>query len=70
MAVFKDKKNLYNMYKIKLHKTSKCLWPVYIDMFAVKWMLFFFDVLINHFPKIDTSVLGKKIIDLLYSWDV
>ena len=29
------------MHKIKLHKTSKCLWPVYIDMTVVKWMFFF-----------------------------
>ena len=32
----KDKANLYNMYKIKLHETSKCLLPVYTDMFVVK----------------------------------
>ena len=57
------------MYEITLHKTSKCLWPVYIDMFVEKWM-FFFDVFLNHFPKIDRSVLHKITIDLLYFGDV
>ena len=57
------------MYKIKLHKTSECLWLVYIDMFVVKWM-FFFNVLINHFPKIHRSVPCKITIDLLYFRDV
>ena len=57
------------MYKIKLHKTSKCLWPIHIDMYVVKWMGFF-DVFINHFPKIHRSVLRKIAIDLLYFWDV
>ena len=37
----KDKRNLYNMYTIKLHKTSKCLWPVYIDKLVVKLKGFF-----------------------------
>ena len=69
MTVFKDKTNLYNMYKIKLHKTSKCLWPVYKDVSAVKWM-FFFNVSINHFPRIHRSVLRKITIGLLYFWDV
>ena len=48
---FKDKTNLYNMYKIKLHKTSKCLRPVYTDMFC-KMNGVFFDVFIYHFPRI------------------
>ena len=52
------------MYKIKLHKTSKCLWPVYIDMFVVKWM--FFLCFQNHFPKIHRNVLHKVTTDLLY----
>ena len=62
----KDTTNLYNMYKMKVYKTSKCLWPVYIDIFVVKWMGFFstysFD---GHFPRIHRSVLGK-IADLLH----
>ena len=49
----------------KLHKTSKCLWPVDMDMFVVKWMVFF-DVFINHFQKIHR----RSIVDLLYFWDV
>ena len=57
------------MYKIKLQKTSKCLWPVDIDMLVVKWMLFF-DVFINHFQKIPRSVLHKITIDLWYFWNV
>ena len=61
--------NLYNMCKIKLHKTSKCLWPVYTDIFFVKWM-FFFGVFLNHFPKIHRSVLRKITIDPLYFWDI
>ena len=52
------------MYKIKLHKTSKCLWLVYIDMFVVKWM--FFLCFQNHFAKIHRNVLHKITIDLLY----
>ena len=40
MTVFKDEANFYNMYKIKLHKTWKCMWPVYTDMFFVKWIFF------------------------------
>ena len=68
---FKDIANLYNMYKIKFHKTSKCLWPVFIDMFVGKLLLFFFfEVFINHFPQIHKSVLHKITIDLLYFWDV
>ena len=66
---FKDKTNLYNMCKIKLHKTSKFVWPVYIDEFVVKWV-FFFDVFINHFLKIHKSVLHKITIDVLYFLDV
>ena len=38
---FKVKTKLYNIYKIKFHKTSKCLWPVSIGMFDLKWMCFF-----------------------------
>ena len=57
------------MYKIKLHKTSKCLWRVYIDMFVVKWNVFF-KVFINHFLKIHRSVLRKITIDLLYFLNV
>ena len=56
------------MYKIKCQRTSKCLWPVEIDMLVVKWMVFF-DVFINHFQKIQ-SVLHKIAIDLSNFWDV
>ena len=53
------------MYK-KLHKTSKGLWPIYIDMFIVKWMIFFW-----HFHKsLSENVLCKMTIDLLYFKDV
>ena len=38
---FKDKTNLYKMYKTILHKTSECLLPLHIDMYVVKWMVFF-----------------------------
>ena len=62
---------LYDMYKIKLHKTSKCLLPLYIDMFVLKWVFFFFfDVFINHLSKIHRSVLCKITIDVFYFWDV
>ena len=57
------------MYKIKLYKTSRCLWPLYADMLVVKWF-FFPDIFINHFPKINESVLCKIAIDLLYFRDV
>ena len=36
MTVFKDKTNLYNMYKIKLLKISTCLREVHKDMHVVK----------------------------------
>ena len=68
---FKYKTSLYNMNNIKLHKTSKCLWTVHIVMYVVKWMgVFFFNVFINHFPKIHRSVLCKIAIDPLYFWDI
>ena len=54
---------MYEMYKIK-HKTSKCLWPVYIDMFG------FFYVFVNNFLKIYRSGLHKVTKDLVYFWDV
>ena len=57
----KDKRNLYNMYTIKLHKTSKCLWPVYIDKLVVKLKVFL-KVFINHFPKIHRSVLHVTLV--------
>ena len=56
------------MCKIKLHKTFKCLWPLYRDEFVVKWMGFF-GVFINHFPKIHRNVPCKITIDLLYFKD-
>ena len=56
------------MYKIK-HKISKCLWPVHIDMYFVKWIVSFWRF-INHFPKIHGSVLRKITLDLLYFWEV
>ena len=68
--LFKDKANLYNIYKTKLYVTSKCLWPIYTDMFVVKWKKFFFNVFINHFPKICRSVHHKITIDPLYFWDI
>ena len=68
MTVFKDKADLYNMYKIKLHKTSKCLWPVYIEI-CLLWNVFFFEVFINHVPRILRSVLGKITTDQFYFWD-
>ena len=56
------------MYKIKLHLTSKCLWPEYVDMFVVKWMNFF-GVFINHFRKIHGSVLhNRSIVFLKWLW--
>ena len=60
------------MYKIKLHETSECPWPVYTDMFVwyVEVNVFFFDVFVNHFPKIHRSSLRKITRDLLYFWDV
>ena len=57
------------MYKTKIHKTSKSLSPVYIEMFVVKWVFFFSDVFINHFPKIYRSVLYKITVDLSFFWD-
>ena len=58
-----------NMYKIKLHKTSKCLWPIYTDMFVVKSM-FFFNIFRNLFPKIHRGVLCKIAIYLLHFRDI
>ena len=57
------------MYKMKLQKILKCLWPLDIVMLVVKRM-FFFIVFTNHFQKIHRSVLHKITIDLLYFWDV
>ena len=54
------------MHKTKLHKTSKFLWPLYIDMFVVKWMLFF-SIFINLFPKIHHSAL-RGICSTLKYW--
>ena len=70
IGIIKYTTNLYIMCRIKLHKTSKCLWPVYIDMFAMKWTSFFFDVFINHLPKNHRSVLLKITVDLVYFWDI
>ena len=67
---FKDKANLCNMYKIKLHKTSKSMWPVHIHRYVCCEMNVFFNVFINHFPKISRSIFRKITIDLLYFWDV
>ena len=52
----KAKQIFYNMYKIKLNKTSKicCEMNVFLDVF------------INHFPKIDRSFIRKIAIDVLY----
>ena len=43
---------------------------IWICIAVVKWTCFFFDVIINHFLKINRSVLRKITIDLLYFWDV
>ena len=57
------------MYKIKLHKTSKCLWSIYINTFVTKWMFF-----LQSFHKSLTqnyrTVLCKVTIDPLYFWDI
>ena len=59
---FLKTKQPLNMYKIKLQKTSKCLWPLDIDMLVVKWMFF------STFSCITfRSVLHKIAIDF---WDV
>ena len=68
MTVFKDKKNLYNMYKIKLHKTLKFLWLAFIDV-CCELNGLFSDVFVNHFPRIHWSVL-RKIANPLYLWDI
>ena len=47
MTVFKNKLNPYNMYKIQLHKTSKYLRPICIDMFVEKWMFSCFHVFLT-----------------------
>ena len=65
MTFFKDKTNLNNKYKIKLRKTSECLWPVYIDVYC-ELNGFFSDFFSNHFSKIYESVLHKITIDLLH----
>ena len=62
---FLKTKQTLTMYKINLHKISKCLWPEYIDTFVVK-LIFFFEIFTNHLPKIHRSVLHKISIDLLY----
>ena len=67
MPFFKHKTYLYNIYQIKLHKTSICLWPVYLDMFDE---CFFSDLFINQLPKIHRSVLHKIAVDLLYFSDI
>ena len=38
MTVFSKTKQIFTIcvYKIKVHKTSKCLWSVYVGMFIVK----------------------------------
>ena len=58
------------MYKVRLYKTSKCLWPVYINKHVCYEMIFFFKVFINSFLKICGSVFRKTTINLLYFWDV
>ena len=45
----------------KISKTSRCLWPAYIDMFVVNWM-FFFDMLMCDVPW---SVKSRLIYNLL-----
>ena len=56
------KTNLYNMYKIKLHETSKCLAGIY--SYVCCEMNVFFDFFLNHLPKTHRSVLRKITIDL------
>ena len=65
--LFKDKTNLYNMYKIELRKTSKRLWSAHRDMYVVKWIAFF---RCFHSPKIHSSIFRKITIDLLSFWGV
>ena len=58
--------NVGSVLCIYLYKTSKCLWPIY---YVCCEMNDFFNVFINHFPKIHRSVLHKITIDLFYFWD-
>ena len=53
------------MYKIKL----KNVCDPYIEI-CLLWKKFFFNVFLNHFPKIHRSFLHKITIDLLYFWGV
>ena len=43
---------------------------VYIEMLVMKWVFFYFDIFINHVPKIHRSALHKTTIDPLSFWDV
>ena len=70
MTVFLNMYLMYNMYKIKLHRTSKCLWPIYIDIFVVILFFFFVDIFVNNFLKAHRSVLHKITKNLLYFWDI
>ena len=64
MTVFKDKTNLYNMYKINFIKLQNVCDPyIYIDMFVKKWIFF------RRFRKslqFHRSVLRKMTKDLWY----
>ena len=58
-SIFEDKTNLHNMYKIKLQYNCD---PYNLDMFVMKGMLVFFDIFVNHFPKIHILSLETRAI--------
>ena len=54
-------------------KTSNKMSETHIYRYVcceTNFFFFFFDVFINHFPKIHSSDLCKIAINLLYFWDV
>ena len=51
-------------------KTSNKMSETHIYRYVCCETYVFFDVFINHFPKIHGSDLRKIAIDLLYFWDV
>ena len=68
MTVFKDKTNLYNMYKINFIKLQNVCDPyIYIDMFVKKWIFF---RRFRKSPQFHRSVLRKMTKDLWYFWDI
>ena len=69
MTVFWRQNKPLQYVQKKLHKTSKCLSPVHIDMYVGKWKAFFWRFH-KSFSEIHWSILRKIAIDLLYFWDV